>query len=301
MKRMIKIAGLLTFIASVANAQTESADTVVINRPDRVVVTSNDKTLSINVEGREGDPAYRFNKSQTLVGNTMRFENEEHSDFDFSLPFTRSIASSDSSSTKGNHGTMEMTAGAFRFGWANALGAPSEMNTPFGKSWEFALRCFEFKVHYNHSPWTFSTGLWLNWRNYRMTGPLRYVKDEATTNIELMPYPDNANRDFSRIKIYSLEVPFTASLRVGRKFHLDLGPILSFNARTSIKTRYSLEGQKFKDYTRGIHAQRFTIDLMAQARFSSFGLYVKYSPCDVLDRDCAPKFHGISTGFVLFY
>ncbi len=301
MKRILEAAGLLIFIASVANAQTEKADTVVINHPDRVTVTSSGQTLSVNVEGKEGDPAYRFNKSQTLIGNTMRFEKEERSDFDFSLPFTRSNTSSDSTSTKPNHGTIEFVAGAFRFGWANALGAPSDLNTPFGKSWEFALRCFEFKIHYNHSRWSFSSGLWLNWRNYRMTGPQRFVKNDVTTNIELQPYPQNADRDFSRIKIYSLEVPLTASLSLGKKFHLDFGPIFSFNARTSIKTRYSMDEHKVKDYTRGIHAQRFTIDLMAQARFSSFGIYMKYSPCNVLNPDFAPKFHGISTGLVLFF
>ena len=301
MKKIFTISALLALTASGASAQTENVDTVVIDKPDRVVVTSNDQTLTVAVEGRDGDPAYRFNKSQTLMGDGMRIEKEERSDFDFTLPFTRSNTSSDYSSAKGSHGTVEMTAGAFRFGWANALGAPSEMNTPFGQSWEFALRCFEFKVRYNHSRWSFSSGLWLNWRNYRMTGPMRFVKNAETTNIELLPYPDNADRDFSRIKIYSLEVPLTASLSLGKKFHLDFGPVFSFNSRTSIKTRYSIDGHDVKDYTRGIHAQRFTIDLMAQARVSSFGVYVKYSPCNVLNPDYAPKFHGISTGLGLFY
>ncbi len=302
MKKTILMSAWLMGISVCATAQVTGADTVVVEKADRVTIMTNDDAMTVEVEGRKDDPAYRLRKSQTMTNSGVRVEREEKTDFEFKLPFSVNSGNDASVQTeKPKRGSAEFVAGGFRFGWANALGAPAGMNTPFGKSWEFALRCFEVNVRKTNSPWTFSTGLWLNWRNYRMTGPLSFVKDEATTNIELQPYPQGADRDFSRIKIYSLEVPFTARFRFNKGLRIDVGPIFSFNARTSIKTRYSLDGHKVKDYTRGIHAQRFTVDLLAQFRFSSFGLYVKYSPCNVLDVDYAPKFHGISTGFVLFY
>lgn len=202
----------------------------------------------------------------------------------------------------GKRWTCDFRTLAVRIGQATAVDASDGVSTPFGKSWEFALQCIEVDIMptLSHSRWTLHAGLWLNWRNYRMDGRTRFaVTDEG--DVVTGPYPEGARPKFSRVKIYSLEIPLTATYRLSRHYYVDFGPIFSLNSRTSIKTRYTLDDEKQKEYVRGIHANRFTVDLLGQVRYNGVGLYVKYSPCRVLNTAFAPTFSGLSAGFVLKY
>ncbi len=220
------------------------------------------------------------------------------SDIDFQLPLSVRISDKkeQGDGTASSHGN-KLTSTALRIGQANAIG--SQVNTTFGQSWEFALECLE--IHHTIAPhWHVNYGLWLNWRNYRLTGKQQFTfADDGS--LVLAPYPEGSHPKFSRIKIYSMEVPLTATYSINGKIDVDFGPIFSFNRRTSVKTRYDLDGKGKKDYHQGIHANRFTIDLLAQVRYGELGLYFKYSPMDVLNKDWAPRFHGFSTGLCLFY
>ena len=68
-----------------------------------------------------------------------------------------------------------------------------------------------------------------------------------------------------------------------------------------MKTRYTLNGEKHKEKTNDVHHQKVTVDFRATLAYDDIGIYVKYSPCNVLKSDFAPKFSGISTGIVLVY
>ena len=144
-----------------------------------------------------------------------------------------------------------------------------------------------------------SMGFGLNWKNWRMTSRNRFIKDNG--NIVIGDYPENADIQFSRIKVFSLTVPLTYTQHIYDKIYLSVGPIININTHASIKTRYKEDGVKVKETDSNIHQSPITVDLMANLRFKSIGLYFKYSPNNVLDTDYAPKFKSISTGLTLFY
>lgn len=101
---------------------------------------------------------------------------------------------------------------------------------------------------------------------------------------------------------FSLTVPFNVGYTIDRHFTIDFAPIVNFNTHASMKkTRHTLDGEKYKDTTNDVHQNRVTVDFHATLAYDDIGIYVKYSPCNVLKSDYAPKFNGISTGIVLVY
>ena len=130
-----------------------------------------------------------------------------------------------------------------------------------------------------------------------MTKSTRF--DLVDGNVVMMPYPENADYKFSRIHTLSYQIPFLVNYKSTKHFKFSAGALLNFNGHGNLKTRYSLDGEKYKDRDRGVHLNGFTADIIGVVSFRNYlGAYVKYSPCNVLDTHRGPKFHGISIGLV---
>ena len=63
-----------------------------------------------------------------------------------------------------------------------------------------------------------------------------------------------------------------------------------------MKTVYSLDNTEVKDEQRSIYGNRVTIDFMGTLNYRWISLFVKYSPCRVLDKGFAPFFTPLSVG-----
>ena len=276
-----------------AMAQEESADTVVVLHPQRVTVTSTANSMSVDIEGSQDNPDYRFSKSQTTTSDGLRISSESTSDFDFKLPFTKSHE-------KG-HRRIEMNiAAAMSFGLVSGLNTPEGLDINMGQSFEITWHCANIMLKGVSNRWEFSTGAWLNWKNFRMTGYNRFVTDNNA--VVLAPYPDGSVIRFSRIHLFSWQFPLLADYRIDRHFHTTFGCLFNLNSHGSLKTRYRLDGENYKDIDGSIHLKNFTVDFIAMLDYRrTIGLYVKYSPCRVLDAGFGPRFSSISTGVTLLW
>jgi hypothetical protein len=114
-------------------------------------------------------------------------------------------------------------------------------------------------------------------------------------------YPEGADIQFSRLKVFSWTLPLLYTHKFSRKLSFKVGPMVNFNTHASLKTCYKLNGEKIKQTDNNIHQSRVTVDLLAVFRVSAIGVYVKYSPFKVLNSDFGPDFSGLSTGLTLFY
>lgn len=289
MKRMIAFMVAVACACGIVMAQ-ETSDTIVIENADKVVVTSDSKSLSIEVNGKKDNPDYHFIKSLEMNNDGVNVTKELNSDFDFRFPFTTS------SKESGRHGEFTITP-TMSVGLVSALGGPSGLDTDFGKSVEITWHACWLNLHFGDKHWTYSTGLWFNWKNYRMTGPTRF--DKVDGNVVLTPYPDHADIKFSRVHTLSYQIPLLAQYKSTKNFKFAAGLLFNFNGHGNLKTRYTLDGEKIKDRDRKVHLNSFTTDLYGVVSYKSYiGAYVKYSPCNVLDTHYGPKFHGISTGLI---
>jgi hypothetical protein len=248
--------------------------------------------MAVKVEGSAENPDYFYSQRMEVDSTAAVIIEEKNADWDFNIPFINK-----NSKTKKYRGNL--CVGGFGFGVVNAIETSEGMDMDMGASYEFSLDHL-LRFNYNVLPATsVSMGFGMTWRNYRMTGRTRFIKEGD--KLILGAYPEGSDIKFSRLKVFSLTVPFMINQSLGRKVVFSVGPVVNFNTHASLKTRYTLNGEKVKEKNNNIHQNRMTVDLMAKLRFNSLGVYAKYSPSDMLNTDFGPKFRSFSTGITLFY
>ena len=273
-------------------ANTLQDTTIVVNNAKKVTIEKKRNSMAVKVEGTEENPDYFYSQRMEVDSTAAVIIEEKNADWDFNIPFINK-----NSKTKKYRGNL--CVGGFGFGVVNAIETSEGMDMDMGASYEFSLDHL-LRFNYNVLPATsVSMGFGMTWRNYRMTGRTRFIKDGD--KLVLGAYPEGSDIKFSRLKVFSLTVPFMINQSLGRKVVFSVGPVVNFNTHASLKTRYTLNGEKVKEKNNNIHQNRMTVDLMAKLRFNSLGVYAKYSPSDMLNTDFGPKFRSFSTGITLFY
>ncbi len=271
--------------------QATDNDTLIVNNPRKVTVITDDSLQTIRIEGRNDDPNFHYENTIQLVDSNYVSGLTVNSDrWDFSLPIGER-----------RHGkkTENECTTHLGFGWCNALGGPDNMDIAMGSSWEifWTIMQWNYTPKGGHHIW--STGIGVDWRNYRMKGHWRFDK-LPDDNVVIVPYSsEDVHNQFSRIKVFSLQVPLLYRYRIGHGFSLSAGTMLNLNLHSSLKTRYKLNGDKYKDTCNGAQANPVTVDFMGIISTPAVSLYVKYSPCNVLKSAHAPKFQSLSVGIYL--
>ena len=278
------ITSLFLFTAMQAQAHSVNDTIIDLHAAQRVLMQEKDGNILLRIEGRDKDTLF-----------TMHYTG-----------VNRTLADSALTPCKRRKHQQEWDFGNFHFGLVNAFGAPQGMDIDMGSSWEigFSPVCYRW---YNRKQSAYlSVGIELNWKNFRMTGRNRFVKDESDQLI-IAPYPEEAAHvDFSRIKVFSLGIPVIASTDIAGDVAVDFGVILNLNTYASVKTRYRaanetlLPGttvmQKVLTTENRLHEQRITPDFLLRLRWRGIGIYAKYSPCKVLNTTWGPSFTPFSTG-----
>ena len=273
-------------------ANTVQDTIIVVNQAKKVTIEKKHNSMAVKVEGSAENPDYFYSQRMEVDSTAAVIIEEKNADWDFNIPFINK-----NSKTKKYRGNL--CVGGFGFGVVNAIETSEGMDMDMGASYEFSLDHL-LRFNYNVLPATsVSMGFGMTWRNYRMTGHTRFIKEGD--KLVLGAYPEGSDIKFSRLKVFSLTVPFMINQSLGRKVVFSVGPVVNFNTHASLKTRYTLNGEKVKEKNNNIHQNRMTVDLMAKLRFNSLGVYAKYSPSDMLNTDFGPKFRSFSTGITLFY
>ncbi|MGM9687471.1 MAG: hypothetical protein ACI3YD_00330 [Alloprevotella sp.] len=278
------ITSLFLFTAMQAQARSVNDTIIDLHAAQRVLMQEKDGNILLRIEGRDKDTLF-----------TMHYTG-----------VNRTLADSLLTPSKRRKHKNEWDFGNFHFGLVNAFGTPQGMDVDMGSSWEIGFSPVCYRWYNRRQSAYLSVGIELNWKNFRMTGRNRFVKDESDQLI-IAPYPEEAAHvDFSRLKVFSLGVPVIASTDITRDIAVDLGVILNLNTYASVKTRYRaanetlLPGttvmQKVLTTEKRLHEQRVTPDFMLRLRWRGVGIYAKYSPCKVLNTAWGPGFTPFSTG-----
>ncbi|MBR4741694.1 MAG: hypothetical protein IK079_02185 [Desulfovibrio sp.] len=263
-------------------------DTLVINNPKSVTIISNDSVMDIKVNGREGDENYIFHDKVHVVGSSIMRETIEGRDWDNNIP---KVAIGDHDSK------LEATA-HFGIGFTSPTSVSSGMDFSTGSSWEIFFTPLVFDLYTNSKKGDLiSLGLGFDWRNYRMTNNVRFLKNDDG-KVVLGSYPEGASPKFSRVKVFSLNFPLLYQHKFGRSWGFGIGPVFNLNTYASLKTSYKQDGGTHKFVDKHIGQRKFTIDAMFILENPIFDLYLKYCPMDVL-KDSDLKFKSLSFGIYL--
>ncbi len=292
MKKTFILAALVLFCQMTAAQSTTDSDTIVVEQPQRVTIITDASKQSVSIEGAKNDPSFRYTTS--VMTNSQDFISTSGIDADtwqFSLGPVQM-------GKKGNSykPSMSTLTSKFGFGWSSALNTPANMETRTLKSWEIWWIVLEWR----YRPWrdnnVFSAGIGLNWRNWRMADGMHFAKEGQ--QILLDGYPDGATDHYSRLRVFSVNLPIRYQFRT-RHAGFSVGPVINLNFKSSIRTEYVLDGKKHKRKDSDAYVTPITVDLMASANLRWLELYVKYSPMSVLQTNHAPKFQTLSFGIML--
>ncbi|MBQ8874783.1 MAG: hypothetical protein IJY60_05700, partial [Bacteroides sp.] len=265
MKKLLILALSLLIGGLGCYANTLQDTIIVVKNPNQVTIEKTRNSMSVKVEGSADNPDYYYLQKMEVDSTAAVITEEKNADWDFTIPFI-------GKKKENRKSRMNLCVGGFGFGMVNAIDAPDDMNVDMGASYELMWDNM-LKLNYYVVPNTtsISMGFGMTWRNYRMTGRTRFI--QKGDNLLLGSYPEGAEIKFSRLKVFSLTVPFMINQSLGRNVVLSVGPVINFNTHASLKTRYALNGEKVKEKSNDIHHSKMTIDLMAKLRFKSIGVY----------------------------
>lgn len=287
-------AALAALLTGLAAGATELNDTLLdLRDAHRVVLIEDSAQIDFHVSGQGADSAYRYDFKANFSENSTSFLQTKSRGWDFSNILL--------GKQRPGRWSTEFRTGGLGFGFVNALNAPAGLDVDMASSYEIFADLVSFHRISPDQRHDFSLGFGLDWRNFRMTGTNRFVKEGAA--IFTSPYPDGAEPDFSRIKVFSLTFPFRYSYNFGsgRKWNVNVAAILKVNTYASLKTRYTLDGRDYKEFSKDIRQKPVSVDLMAGFGWKFLGVYAKYDPCRVLNKDFAPRFNAFSAGLTFFF
>lgn len=291
---------IFEYNATGVRAHKEQSDTTVVFNSSRLFTLETDKdTLTVRVYGEENDSTPIFDY-QTKCPRTAVFT---WSDGHNPKKTQTTVRSEWLDKQKDKNG---INVGGFYLGFITPPGAPDNYDTDMSASIEIGFEPIQYRRYTRSGKQYFSIGLGFNWRNYRMTGHNRFVKNPATGYIETAAYPEEANHtSSSRIKVFSVNFPFRYTWRFNKDWQTSIATILSVNPHASIESKYKIPDEgvthRVKESENDIKQQKVSVDFMAQIHWKGLGVYAKYSPCRVLTKDFGPHFTTFSVGISLGY
>lgn len=276
-----------------AYAQSNT-NTVVINKPKQVTIITGDSIQKVIVKGRENDDSYEYISTIQLVDSNYVSKEEINKDSWALKDIIPSVSMTGSQEQKS--GGEVILGGPLMIGFTAPTHTDSGTDFSTFRSWEFAISFIEASFYFDKKHRNaVALQTFFNWRNYRMTGDTRFVKNERG-NVELASYPEGAKPKFSRVKVFSLSGALLYSYS-NKHWGFSLGPVINFNTYASIKTRYSIDRGKYKDVDKHINQRKVTFDIMGVFETPGIDLYLKYSPNDVLKDGV--KFRSLTFGLCL--
>lgn len=258
-----------------------------INVSDILIAESDVQTLLVKFVTNGGDSiSYTYNIPDPENRYIRTYLGAKGSDFGITIKHT--------GKTK-----WELVSGGIGFGWVSPLSDEPSMDASMWKSNELTW-AIVLGVRMSHGPHSLTAGLGLDWRNYVTKGDFYFHKDEQE-HITLMPYDENTTKHRSRIKVFSLQIPVLYGISFGhhRNCQFLLGPVVNFNTGGNIKTQYTTGSHDYSIKTHKIHQRPVTVDVMGEFKYKSAGLYVRYSPMNVLKTSTGLEFKSISTGIMI--
>lgn len=290
--RLIRIAAVaLLTIVSASSSYGQSIDTLVnVGPSSKLVITENPDGTAIivkDVEGGENEDVF------------LTVEYPPESSVKSTQSQKRVIVDALLNPSKyRRHGEWDATVDGICLGLNKATGVDSEIAPEWSKSFEISwLSCLSVGYFYKNSAVT--VGLGFDWRNYKITTSDYRFAATPEKGIELVPYQAGENPRYSRLKIFTLQVPVLYRLNIPKtSLSLKLGPILDFNTYGSVKTLYApAEGKSIEDFNKNIKPRRFTLDFFGSISLNKIvGIYIRYSPMKVMDAPGSFNFRPLTLG-----
>ena len=110
--------------------------------------------------------------------------------------------------------------------------------------------------------------------------------------------------DKNLFKSTMLNLPIMLETNLGKdaehSFHLSAGAMLSYRLGSKTKQKYSLDGEKYKDKSRGdFNMEEWRLSLVARVGYGRFTVFANYSLTPFFKEDRGPELYPFSVGIAL--
>lgn len=173
MKKMILLVSALLVAASGYAEIKDSLkvkNVMCVENPERVTITESNNRFMVKINGKKDNPNFRYVREVEISPSDVSVTKERSSDWDFNIPFRKRT-------TRQRYKRNEFVVKDFKIGLSTVQGAPDDMDVSMGSSWEITTPTLGWAYYPWSTETSLSVGLACSWRNYRMTGKSRFIKD----------------------------------------------------------------------------------------------------------------------------
>ena len=311
MKRKIFFTACVLFVAfNMVKATVLNDDTTKFDSGNkRIIVTENADKQRVEVEVYElqdGEETYPYEKifeGHYRDGNIFERRNSLFTiDIPSPIPqrFNLQIGNTDK---KCNH--FHPHYAGFGMGFAGFAERGDHADIPYrtGSSPEINLNLLQKSIPLSrYYKWAIVTGFGIRWTRYHLKG--NHYFEEKDDYTHLLTASEDLKFTKSKLGITTLNVPFLLEWQTRKSaLFVSAGAVCSF--KTASSSRYYYEdrnGKKQKEKAGTAMTLRpVTMDILVQIGTKDFGLFSRYSPISIFEKNKGPEIYPLTFGAMLYF
>ena len=299
MRRKILLSACAIFaIYGTLTAANEDSTKIFESGNKRIVVKENEQKQRLEVE------VYEFNNNQDSTFYEQIFEG--HYRDGKSNEQRKYIASVGIPNPRWKTKHFDPHWAGFGLGFSGFAEKGDYNNISFNssKSWEFSFNFYERAIPLSYRL-AVVTGLGLRWTRYNLKG--NYHFEEIDDYTELVEAPDGIRYKSSNLRITTLNIPLLLEWQNGRgNLFFSAGVVGSVKTLSSSRIEFYDDNDKKRKkhkekVDRGMTLRPVTMDLLAQVGTKDIGVYARYSPISIFEKNKGPELYPLSFGLMLHF
>ncbi|MDR1645434.1 MAG: PorT family protein [Tannerellaceae bacterium] len=155
------------------------------------------------------------------------------------------------------------------------------------------------------SGWALVTGFGMRWSRYRIDSDHYLAEMDGLTSLQ--PPPPGSTVTASKLNITSIKIPLLLEWQNRRKsgipFFLSAGVVGIVKTASSSRIHYKdITGHKQKaKMDTGMNLRPVSADILVQAGIDQIGVYARYSPLGLFEKDKGPTIYPVSIGLQFYF
>ena len=306
MKRKLLLSAFVAFLlCSILKANDFSDDSTKVfdSGNKRIVVIENTEKQRVDVEvyelqEDEYEPYEKIFEGHYRDGNTSE-QRKYLMSIDIPSPITKRKFESQHRFNLPHHD------GSFSIGFAGFADEGDIDDIPFriGSSPEIGLMLYHKALALSrNNRWGLVTGLGIRWVRYHLKGNHFFEEENDYTDVYLAS--ESLKFKKSKLGITTLNVPLLLEWKTRNNgLYLSAGAVCSFKTASSSRIYYVDEsGRKQKEKVdRGMTLRPVTFDVLVQGGVRDIGIFTRYSPVSIFEKNKGPELYPLTIGFMVFF
>ena len=270
---MKKFSIIIAAMMAAVTMSAQTPDTVtVIETPNQVIITETTTGTRVKVVGQKDNEDFSYTYTvQHASNDTVHTTSDWELNFQFKKSSNKeyhwSIVCSGLYFGGGVSTSYDLINNSFNWGILNFAGL--NYNTLHGQQ--------------------FSIGVGYDNKRFSLKRPNCFVMDEATNIVGIESYPEGTVDRSSVLSVRAIQFPLQFQQFLGKDFHITIGGTMNWNVYAKCNTHYKINKTHYDVSYRGIKQNKLTFDVYGALSYNRFGIYCRYSPCNVFKKGFGPE------------